>query len=172
VDDAERCTARHQFGNDPLGYKRQCTRGTTGDDAGHGGTSNPHIDDRDPARWWADSVRFDPPDPRVTERRDHARQLRALIDQLEARGGDAVSVLLGVAERLHLGCDRYGPLNLDDPHDWQAEEDEELADVMTYRAIRRTLTRRGRPTRSAMRRATTDPDDASDPTWTGEGPRG
>lgn len=85
----------------------------------------------------------------------HAARLRELVSALEVDGGDAVTVLLGMAERLKLGVDRYGPLDLDAPHDWQAEEDEERADIANYQAIRRMVARRGRQTRSAQRRSST-----------------
>lgn len=92
-------------------------------------------------------------DDRAT-RAAHAQRLRDLVTMLEIDGGDAVAVLLGQAERLWLGVDRYGALDLDKPHDWQLEEDEERCDVENYRAIRRLLTQRGR-SRSAARRDTT-----------------
>lgn len=91
-------------------------------------------------------------DDRAT-RAEHAHRLRSLVTTLEIDGGDAVAVLLGMAERLLLGVERYGALDLDDEHDWQAEEDEERCDVENYRAIRQTLARRGQVTRSAARRA-------------------
>lgn len=92
-------------------------------------------------------------DDRATRGRD-AERLRSLITQLEVDGGDAVVVLLGMAERLALGVDRYGALDLDEPHDWQLEEDEERCDVENYRAIRRAIRRRGAVSRSADRRST------------------
>lgn len=151
-DIGPRCTAQHQFSDDRIGDVRQCTRGTIGADSGHGSTLDPHIDNRNPARWWADPVRAEPLDPRAAERAEHTRQLRALIDRLQLHGGDCIAVLLGQAERLALGIDRYGPLNLDDGHDWQAEEDEERVDIENYRAIRRMVLRRGQQTRSAARK--------------------
>lgn len=103
----------------------------------------------------------------------NATRLRELVSRLEVDGGDAVTVLLGEADRLVTGVDRYGPLDLDAPHDWQAEEDEERADILNYQAIRRMVARRGTLTRSAARRevAAIDQGGILDPTWTGEGPR-
>ena len=89
-------------------------------------------------------------------RAKHMMRLRELVSELAVKGGDAIVVLLGEAERLLLGCERYGALDLDEPHDWQLEEDEERMDIANYRAIKRAIARRGesrssqrvRPTRS------------------------
>jgi hypothetical protein len=85
------------------------------------------------------------------QRAEHAARVRDLVAKLEIDGGDALAVIRGEAERLVLGCERYGALDLDAPHDWQLEEDEELVDVATYRAIKRWNARR-MESRSATRK--------------------
>lgn len=84
------------------------------------------------------------------QRAAHAQRIRDLVARLEIDGGDVLGVVLGQLERFALGVERYGALDLDAPHDWQVEEDEERADVANYRAIRRTLASRG-TSRSARR---------------------
>ena len=86
-------------------------------------------------------------------RSEHARRIKELVNWLEVDGGDVLAVIVGELERFAIGVNRYGALDLDNPHDWQAEEDEERADIANYQAIRRTLARRGTETRSARRRA-------------------
>jgi hypothetical protein len=49
--EALRCAATHQFADERLGQLRQCSRGTTGEDAGHGSSSSdPHL--TEDGRWW------------------------------------------------------------------------------------------------------------------------
>lgn len=46
-----RCAATHQFADERLGQLRQCSRGTTGEDVGHGSSStDPHL--TEDGRWW------------------------------------------------------------------------------------------------------------------------
>jgi len=151
-----RCTAQTWFSTDwPITYS-QCVR-ETGD--GHGTSAiDPHYDERDRSWHVFSESKID---LRASERAKYAQRLRSLVTTLEIDGGDAVVVLLGMAERLALGCERYGALDLDQPHDWQLEEDEERWDTENYRAIRRMVARRGAVSRSAARRSTPPADAAA-----------
>lgn len=93
-------------------------------------------------------------------REEHAAHILTLLPWLVERGGDILAVIRGELDRLVVGAERYGALDLDAPHDWQAEEDEEHADIAVYRAIRRAVgrSRAGQVTRSARRHAKPDPD--------------
>lgn len=58
-----------------------------------------------------------------------------LREYLEGWSDDELDVLGWVVERLELGRERYGPLDLGDGRRWRAEGREELADVLVYAAM-------------------------------------
>jgi hypothetical protein len=65
-------------------------------------------------------------------RRDIGRRLLAC-------GPDELRVLDALLERIELGRDRYGFLDLARARDWDREQAEELLDVQVYRAVGRVL---------------------------------
>lgn len=80
-----------------------------------------------------------------------ARQLAAMLLVLEERGGDELAVLAGIADGFVLGLDSHGPLDLDQPRDWDREIDQELRDTGVYRACKREAERRARVNAIAAR---------------------
>lgn len=62
--------------------------------------------------------------------------LRGLMITAAALGRDELRVLYAIAERLRMGRDQYGPLDIErDPRDWDHEGGEEAADLLVYRTI-------------------------------------
>lgn len=71
--------------------------------------------------------------------------LAALLAAVERLGHDELVVLAEIADRLRLGADQYGKLNIGaDGRDWDAEASDELRDFLVYRAIDRLRKARGR----------------------------
>jgi len=60
---------------------------------------------------------------------------RTLAARLLLCNHDELRVLDRLLERLEIGRDRYGLLELGKPRDWEREEAEELLDAQIYRAI-------------------------------------
>lgn len=69
-----------------------------------------------------------------TRRDALARTLCARICD-DRRSLDELLVADKLFARIELGADRYGPLDLSKPRDWDCELAEELLDVQVYRAI-------------------------------------
>lgn len=63
--------------------------------------------------------------------------LQALMVVADRLGHDELLVLGEIADRLVVGEETYGPLNLDTPRDWRREGGEELLDYLVYRACGR-----------------------------------
>lgn len=71
-----------------------------------------------------------------------ARNLCARITRLGDEGRDELAVIDGFVQRLELGFNHYGPLDLRrDRRDFVRERDEELVDAEVYRSCQRTSER-------------------------------
>lgn len=70
---------------------------------------------------------------------------RALAHSIAARvcdtrrSYDELRVIDRLIARVELGADRYGPLDLSKPRDWDRELAEEAEDIVVYRAIAKVL---------------------------------
>lgn len=64
---------------------------------------------------------------------------RDISRRLPACGPDELRVLDALLERIELGRDRYGFLDLARARDWDRELAEEMLDVQVYRAVGRVL---------------------------------
>jgi hypothetical protein len=70
------------------------------------------------------------------------RRIAGMLHTLEERGGDELAVIEAEVDGFIRGLDSHGPLNLDEPRDWQREMDQEKRDYALYEAMAREADRR------------------------------
>ena len=68
----------------------------------------------------------------------------SLIERIERLNEDEREVLFVILDRLEMGRANYGPLDLEDGRDWEAEWLDEAIDGFAYAAMRTVQIRRRR----------------------------